>query len=228
MPTNAIFIPYWHIPNKQNLRIGVFGKSGSGKSMFIARCILDTLVPEMPYAESIVRKYPEMRNQFKKFKIIIISGVSEDEQYDRERQGRMPTRLDIHNTDFQSLTKEFFRNTIAIFDDVENISVNQIKKDILALRNMLLEQGRHVSCQVVTVSHKALSGNDNKIVKSECTHAVFFPRSGPLREIKAFMKEYAQMEQNKIDYLIKLMPRYIMLKIDHPSYYVSDKEIGLI
>ena len=93
---------------------------------------------------------------------------------------------------------------------------------------MLLEQARHIQCQVVTVSHKALSGNDNKIVKSECTHSVFFPRSGPLREIKAFMKEYAQLDEKQIEYLTKLMPRYIMLKLDHPSYYISDKECGLL
>ena len=108
---NQIFIPYFIIPEKQNLRIGVFGKSGSGKSMFIGRCILDQLVPEMSYAQSIVRKYPGIKSTFKNFRIIIISGVSQDESYDRLRRNQMPIRLDIHNTNFQRLHKRYARTT---------------------------------------------------------------------------------------------------------------------
>ncbi len=107
---------------KQNNRISIQGKSGSGKSHFVGR-ILDTMSS---------KKHGDPDKD-----IVIISGVDEDEALDKERGPRgskkLPERIDIYDPELAEMTERDFENCIVCFDDIENLTNKAVSKVVLNL-----------------------------------------------------------------------------------------------
>jgi len=111
---------------KQNNRVAIFGKSGSGKSHLVGR-MLDMFKS---------KRFGDPERE-----IVIISGVEEDPALDKPRGPRgektEPERIDIYSPEFAEMDISDFENCVVVYDDVEMLSNKVANRQVLNLRNAI-------------------------------------------------------------------------------------------
>ncbi len=192
----------------QNNRIAILAKSGAGKSHFVGR-LLDTM------------KSKDLGDPDRE--IVIISGVEEDEPLDRPRGRRgektPPERIDMNDPSFAEMDSRDFENCIVVFDDVENLTNKTINKQVLNLRNSLLEKGRHKNIDIISISHNALGGNLTRMLHSESTACVIFPRYSQVHQLSTYLNKSLSSRmlstkflfQRRISIILEYYPSHIIL-----------------
>jgi len=198
----------------QNHRIGIFGKSGSGKSTFVGE-LLD------------IMKHHKLGNPDKD--IIVFSGVEQDEPIDRERNDEPPERVDIYDPEIYSDINDYC-NSICVFDDVENLSDKNIDKAMQRLRNGMLERGRHKGIDIISISHDALSGNVTKKVHSESTGVVIFPAYSQVHQLQEYLTRYIGLAKKDISKITSLgdKSRWVYVSNTAPTYVIYKHGIYLV
>ena len=205
---------------KQNNRVSVFGKSGSGKSFIVGK-ILDTLTS---------KKHGKQDRD-----IVIVSGVDEDEALDKERgpkgKKQLPERIDMYSPEFAEMSPEDFEDCILVFDDIENLTNKAVNRTALALRNSLLEKGRHKNIDVITISHQAMGGNLTKFVHSESTGNFVFPAFSQTHQLNSYLTKYCGLSKTAIEKIVNLgetKSRWIYISNLAPMFVVYEKGIYLV
>jgi hypothetical protein len=204
---------------KQNVRIAIIGKSGSGKSVYIGR-MLDVM-------KSAKFGDPEKD-------IVIISGVDEDTPLDKTRgsgeKKSAPERIDIYGDEIKDMDLKDFENCIVVYDDIENLTDKSVNKMIHNLRNSMLEKGRHHQTDIISVSHNALASNTTRLLHSESTACVIFPSYMNSHQMKSYLTKYLGLSKTNIDKIIELgnISRGVYISNTAPCYAVYDKGIILL
>ena len=207
----TIFPVFKHVgKEKQNFRIGIFAKSGAGKST-VAGKVLDVMM-----------KYNDNEKR-----IAILSPIDEDAPLDVERgkDKELPIRIDINDPEVLSLTAADFENCVVVFDDIESSENYPI---IAKLRNSILETGRHYKTDIVVISHNILGGKNTKVVHSESTANFIFPRYSQFHHINTFLKEYSGMKKSDIDRVLKLESRWVYVSNTAPAYIIYEHGVYLL
>jgi len=204
---------------KQNNRINVSGKSGSGKSHLVGR-ILDTLTS---------KKHGNPERE-----IVIISGVDEDDALDTERgpkgNKKLPERIDMYDPGFLELTPEDFEDCIVVFDDIENLTNKAVNKAVLNLRNSMLEKSRHFNTDILSISHNSLGGNLTRFVHSEATGFVIFPAYSQVHQLTTYLKKYAGLSKDAIEKIFNIgenKSRWIYVNNLAPMFVVYEHGVYL-
>jgi len=203
----------------QNHRLAVLGKSGSGKSYFIGQ-LLDILKS---------KKHGDQNRR-----IIILSGVTEDEALDRPRglkdEEEGPIRIDLNDPELGALKIEDFEDSITIFDDTEFIANKTVNKFVNNLRNEMLEKARHHKIDIISVSHNALGGSLTRLVHSESTGAIFFPNHTQFHQLNSYLSKYIGLSKESIQKIIALgkRSRWIYVSNLAPCYVVYQRGIYLV
>ena len=203
----------------QNHRIAVLGKSGSGKSHFIGQ-LLDSMTS---------KKFGNPER-----KIVIISGVEQDDALDKERgpkdQKSLPIRLNLDNERLGEVTIDDLDGSIVIFDDTENISDKVVNTTLHRLRNSICERGRHHNIDLLSVSHNALGGHMTRLVHSESTGCVVFPQYTQFHTLNAYLTKYIGLSKENISKVVQLgkVSRYVYISNLSPCYIVYMKGVFLI
>jgi len=196
------------IKENQVQKLMVCGMSGSGKSTLISK-----------YAMNYKAVFPKNR-------IIIISRHDEDEVLDRIK-GIKRIKLTDEILDTEIDIKDL-ASSLVIMDDIDTIPNPKINKLIANLRDDLLENARHHNIYMCVVSHQILNAKKTKHLLLECDTIVFFPRSGAY-QIKRFLKEYASLEKDTINKIIKLPSRWCALnKNTFPNTLISESDIFIL
>jgi len=205
---------------KQNHRIAIFGKSGSGKSHLVGR-MLDML------------KSKKHGNQDRD--IVIISGVEEDAALDKPRGKKgskaEPERIDIYSPEFSEMTPDDFEDSVVVFDDIENLTNKNANKTVLALRNSMLERGRHKNIDIISISHNAIGGNLTRFVHSEATGFVIFPRYSQVHQLSTYLSKYAGLSKQAIEKIINIgenQSRWIFVSNLAPMYVIYEHGCYLV
>ena len=187
--------------------IYISGASGAGKSV---------------YTGKYLAQYKKM---FPKNPIFIFSRVEEDEALDYLH----PTRILI-DQDFvdDPIKLEELKNSCCVFDDIDTIIDKKRKEAVQGLRNCVLEMGRHHGIYCVSTSHQMMNYRESKILLSESTNTVFFPRSGAVYHIKRFLKEYCGLEKDQIARILKLPSRWVSISKTYPQFVMYDKGIYIV
>jgi hypothetical protein len=122
--------------------------------------------------------------------------------------------------------EETFTESMVIFDDVDTICDNALRKDVLALRDFMLEQSRHYDTHLICTTHILMNGASTRRLLNEGSKYVVFPNSNAY-QISNFLKRYIGLQSGSIDKFLNSdrESRWKMISRDYPLYVLSRHEI---
>ena len=206
------FFPYIDPGPNQNIRIAVFGASGSGKSTWIGLALDEILHNKLPGVKQIY----------------IISDVGHDPVFDDQRRRIPLKRLNCRSEAIVQVQAEMLKDSLIIFDDIERISHKQIRTHILNLRANCLENGRHYNQKAIfCVSHNALGGAINSALKSEMNALVVFPAFLQYHQLKTILSKYVGLSNEQINFVKNLDSRWAYINIHPVPYCIFQQGIKL-
>ncbi len=196
-------IPLPRIEDEQVSHLNISGPTGSGKSSFAALFI-----------KQFLKVYP-------KTKVYIISGIEKDKVLDDIKP--KPKRIKLDERMYKDpLELKLFKDSIIVFDDVDNIRDDKIKKAIQDFRNDLLANGRHENITVLALNHNPTNNKETKSSLAESNSIVLFPHGGDDYRLKRVLKEYLSIPQRKIDDILKLKSRWVFINKSYPRYLIHE------
>lgn len=189
---------------KTSKRIYVTGSSGSGKTFWLTQFIkLNRLKGQQVYLFS-----PFINEGLPGVKNLIDVNIS-----DFEEENQRP----FSDEDVQD-------GSIVVLDDIESHRTH--KKQLIEIRNILLERARHRSISIITVSHNPMQGQTTKQSLRECNYFVVFRNNE--RDTRNLLDKYCNMSKELIDELLESMCRYLFISRDVPKYCISNNFVRLI
>lgn len=186
--------------------IYICGSSGSGKSIWAAN-----------YIRLHLELYP-------KSKFYIFSRVDYDEPLDALKPRRVVLDDSIIDNPFE--IDEIPNNSICLFDDVDVISDDAIKKVVYNIKDQITNMGRHKNISCLATSH-LINGNDRKTTRTvlnEAQAVVIFPQMGSCYGIKYYLKNYFGLSPREAKYVLKTESRWVCLLTRAPQIMVTENE----
>lgn len=192
----------------------VAGPAGAGKST---------------YAAGQAEKY---RKIFPGSPIYIFSRLDSDPAFDG-KFNPPPTRMKIDNTLLThpiDITKQLKPGCLVIFDDIDTIQDDKLKKAVLKLENDILEVGRHQNIYIICCCH-LINSNDKKFsrtILNEATTITVFPKSGSSYQISYMLKNYFGLNKKQIEEILKMPSRWLTFYKGYPQAVCSEKSCYLL
>lgn len=188
----------------------VAGPSGSGKSTWASK-----------YIDLYLRMFPECE-------FLLFSRLAEDKVLDKLD----PTRIELEELLEEpiSIHDNLEDGDIILFDDTDTIQDGAIKKIVSAIKNDVLETGRHKNIMCVITSH-LINGNDRKdtrTILNECHNMTIFPRAGGAYGIRYALKNYWGMPKKQIEEIVELPSRWVTVSKIAPQYVLHEKGAYII
>ena len=196
--------------SKKSVRVFISGQSESGKSFFISQ-FLKYNRPKASQGVFIFSPFTKDKS-LDGIKNLIHMDLDEFEK-EEEREFEAPGDIP--------------EDSIVIFDDIESHSSRS--KDLMRIRDIFLERGRHhgdAGVSVITVSHNPLGHNKTKTSIRESQYLLLFPKTNP-RDTEALLKKYCGYSSEMIDEVISAKTRWLWVSKRVPSYFVSQHSVRL-
>jgi hypothetical protein len=193
----------------QRQMVLVSGCSGSGKSTWTGQYIL------------------AYHSMFPKNRVIIISKKLEDPEYDKYR---FIKRLDIDETLLQDqpLTAADFKDSLVIFDDIENITPTLLKSEVYRIKDDLIETGRSDNVYIILCTHLSMNGKETRRDLNETDTFVIFPGNSSPYQLKRLLINYGGLDIKEVDRIIKAPSRWVAVFRHAPRHVVTENEIYLL
>ena len=187
-------------------RLYITAPSGAGKSTWVANWL--------GRSRKIWHKKSDKKD------IFIFSRVADDKPLDKFK----PIRIEIdEELLYNPIEAEDLQDSVAIFDDIDTISNTQLRKNVITLRDDLLECGRHYNVRMLCTSHLMLGGNTTKKMLNESTSVVFFPRSGNICQMRRFLQVYCGFEKDMIHKILNVPSRWVMVRKLYPMMVLHER-----
>lgn len=186
----------------------VAGPSGSGKSTYASI-----------QAEKYRKLYPH--NQ-----IYIFSRLDQDPAFDGKFFPK-PIRMKIDDSLLNNpidISEQAYKNCLVIFDDIDSIQNDKLKKAVMKLENDILEVGRHNNISVICTCH-LLNPNDRKFgrtILNEAHTITFFPKSGSSYQIEYMLKNYFGLKKPQIQEILGLNSRWVTCFKSYPQICIYE------
>jgi hypothetical protein len=206
---NESFLPMPNINKDRDVNY-IFGQSGSGKSFYVVL-----------YAQ-------QYKKIFSKNPIYIFSALDSDKEGIDKIKGIKRIKLDKDFIDDEIIPTEEFKNSLIIFDDVDNISDKSLKKKVWAYMNNFLQTGRHFKISLCITFHISAGGNDTKMIINEATSITYFPATIGGRNLKYMLDSYLGLDKKQIEKVKKLNSRWITILKTYPKVILSEKECFIL
>ena len=174
----------------------VAGPSNSGKSTYASKFALE------------YHKLYARRN------IYIFSRVTFDEAFD-DAFNPIYIKLNDELLDKPITTKEL-ENSLCIFDDIDTLTDDEIRKNVLKLRDDILETGRHNNISVLVTSHQISNYKQTRTILNEATEITIYPRSGSTYHIIRVLKVYCGLNIEQINRILNLPSRWVTIVKSYP------------
>lgn len=127
-----------------------------------------------------------------------------------------------------ALSPEDLKDSLCIFDDIENISPKSIKDAVFALKKRLEETGRASNIYICVASHRAMRGNETKDDLNEADAFVVFPHRGTAHHQSRLLSTYGGLSKAQIKRVLEDTQNtrwaYVRHKGDLPPYVVTESE----
>lgn len=170
------------------------------------------------WASNYIRKYKKI---YPKSKFYIFSGVSKDAPLDELNPIRV--KLDSKLVENPISIEEFPYDSIVLFDDIDTLEDREVRREVLKLRDRLLEKGRHKGIYVISITHNPTSGMDTKMSLLESSSVVLFPKGGDIYHMENVLKKYMGYNKKNINSIINLNTRWIHCHKRYPKYIIHEK-----
>lgn len=196
------------VPNIEEDRdvLYIAGPSGSGKSTYTRRYMINYL-----------KVYPDN-------KIFIFSCVPKDKAFDD-----LPNIVRIPIDDsLIHINMEDLKDSCCIFDDIDVVPSELVRKILQNLRDRTLEIGRHNHITVCATSHQLLNYKATKVLLNEATSVTVFPGSGSSYHIKNFCKNHCGLDNKAIAKVLALPSRWVTFVRRSPMCVLHEKGIVML
>jgi hypothetical protein len=170
------------------------------------------------WASNYIAKYLMM---YPKAKFFIFSGVDKDKPLDDLKPIRV--KLDQKIVDKPFNVDEFPMRSVILFDDINGLSDKKIQKELQALRDRLLEKGRHRCLFILSLNHNPTAGKETKASLMEASSIVLFPKGGDIYHIDKVLKTYLGYKPQIIKDILNLNTRWIQCHKRYPQFILHEK-----
>lgn len=204
---DGMFIPLADADKREVVYIA--GPSGSGKSTYSADYI-NSFMTIFPKQELFVFSRTDAEND-PAFAHLDFNQVLIDDSL-------IENPIDI--------TEELTEGCIILFDDVNTIQNEALKKAVDKLMADIMECGRKLGIYCVITNHLVIP-NERKIARTilnECTSLTVFPKSGSIQQIKYVLKTYFGYSNNQIENFLKTKSRWITFYKTYPQLVLTQYE----
>lgn len=185
----------------------ITGQQGSGKSHFASQFI-----------ELYMDKFPDND-------VYVFSKKKEDILYDKyEKILRVPLDEDFLEAE---LDTENLSNALVIFDDVEQIHDDEIRKKVYKLKDDISETGRCQHIFIITITHLPLNNRSTRTANSEMTAAVVFPASTKYHS-RNLLEKYIGISKEDTKRILEMRTRWVFVNKSIPSCIIRKKKIELL
>lgn len=189
------------LPQKKVVeKLYVSGPSGAGKSTYCGNWL------------------KEYRKMYPDDEVYVFSSVQQDKVLDKFDPERIPMDLNV-----AQLQPQDFAESVCIFDDVDTITDSRVRKAVCALRDNLLECGRHYETRMLATSHIIANYNSTRRLLNEATSVSFFPKAGSSFHVKRFLQHYAGLSKKQISRILALPSRWVSLYKTYPMFILYEK-----
>jgi adenosyl cobinamide kinase/adenosyl cobinamide phosphate guanylyltransferase len=188
----------------------IFGQSGSGKSWYVQL-----------YAQNYKKIYP-------KNSIYVFSTLDSDKEGLDKIRGLKRIQLNQEFRDDEMIPIEEFKDSLVIFDDVDNISDKLLKKKVWAYMNNMLQIGRHHKISMAITFHVSAAGNDTKMIINEATSITWFGATVGGRNLKYMLDSYLGLDKEQIKKIKKLNSRWTTVVKTYPKVILSEKDCYIL
>ena len=173
----------------------IAGPSNSGKSTYAAK-----------YSMQYKRTFPRR-------KIYVFSRITFDEAFDEFD----PIYIKLNDEIIENpLDTKLFVDSLIIFDDIDTIQDDEIRKEICKFRNDILETGRHQNISIVITSHQMSNYQATRIILNEAQSITFYPKSGSTNGIVYVLKKYVGMSKDQINRIFEIQSRWVTVVKIYP------------
>jgi len=194
-------------PLNASMRFVVAGMTGSGKS---------TQVRE--YVKKYHKMYPDN-------KVFLFSQHTSDPIYDKIKYF---TRVKIDEDLIEDpITLEELKNSLCIFDDVDNIQQTNISKALIKLINDINCNGRHHNISCIVTLHILMNYQKTKSLLSDISGAMLF-LTGSKYSLNRYLKQYAGLDADQTKKITSLKSRWFYISLTVPQYILSEHKAFII
>lgn len=189
----------------------ICGPSGSGKSTYITQ-----------YAK-------QYKKLFKNNPIYIISKIENDKSFD-ELGKKNIFKIPLNNENFvdDPIKTTDLEDCLIIFDDTDTIIDKKILNGVNALKDDILETGRHQNIYICISSHLINDYKKTRTVLNECHHIVLFPRASSYHSIKYVLSHYLGLSSQEIERIKRLPTRWVTVSKHYPRKVLFQKGAYLL
>lgn len=140
-----------------------------------------------------------------------------------------PIRIKIDQKyidDKSKLDYKLFDNSVVIFDDAENISSDpKIKKEIINIRNEILNLGRDKNITIIILTHVTMNYQFTKNIISECNIYVIFPKSGQYNQYIQFLITHVGLSKKQAKAMLNVYSRWLVIFNECPVSFMTENKI---
>lgn len=128
------------------------------------------------------------------------------------------------------ITKELPGGAIVLFDDVNTILDDKVKKAVEKLMNDIMEVGRKFEVWIVITSHLVIPSEKKfaRTVMNEAQTLTVFPKSGSAQQITYALKQYFGLTKQQIEKIIQLPSRWVQISKSYPMYVVYEHGVYIL
>jgi hypothetical protein len=200
------------LPNKSKDRnIGlIIGSEGSGKSYFVKNYLV------------------HYRDMYPDNPIYVFSLLDTDETLDSVQKKTDFLRVKLDDSIYQQPFKiDDFKDSMVVFDDVDSITNNKLRKAVYDLLNNLIDIGRHFNVSILFTSHLPTNGKESRQILNSSHFITFFPY-GLTRSTKYVLDNYYDIGDKELDEIKKLKSRWCVCTRHLPRMLLTEQSIKMI
>lgn len=203
--------PVPRISNHDRECVLVVGKSGSGKSYFSAM-----------YAMQYLKLFDK--------NIFMFSKHRNDPAYSKLEQSGKLKYLNVNSIpdDDGTMSRlDYFKDSLVIFDDIDQIIDEEVLYKLYGLRNDILENGRKKFIYCIITKHQFPSGKKEKILNVECRSIVFFTNYNKA-ETDNYLSKQLLLRKKLRNKILSNNDRWVLYCTETPQYCLSENKIYVI
>lgn len=185
--------------------IYISGPSGSGKTYF---------------AKQYGIRYLKL---FKNREIYVFSIKNKDKSLDGLKYNKI--FIDDKFEKFK-VNYQMFKNSLVIFDDIENLGDVNIRNILMKLSERLINLGRDLNISIIMISHIIMNYKFTKHILGESNRIVIFPYSG--YNYYPYFKEYLGYTKKKYQNIMKLNSRWLVIFKQCPLMILSENKFFIL
>lgn len=191
----------------------IAGPSGSGKSTMAVKMI-----------KRFLKVHPD-----KQFFLFSRSSYKDDPAFRGMRVNQVMLDESLIKEPID-ITKELPGGAIILFDDVNTILDDKIKKAVEKLMADIMEVGRKFGVWIVITSHLVIPSEKKfaRTVMNEAQTLTVFPKSGSAQQISYALKQYFGLTKKQIDTIIQLPSRWVQISKSYPMYVVYEHGVYIL